>query len=253
MDLDKWFGVPHPETLAVPKVTPTATILAEEVLRKALEARGGSQAALSIRSFHAKGMYDADCGWLATSPVEIFATRSNKWRFVIDQKSPMGLKLDGYGSGFDGLNSWETQDGAVTRLKGKRLEQNRDDAEFFACYDDPQNYQSVESLGETTFEGRKCYALKLVTKSGRQKTHYYDAANFLLSGTMETVEIGGAPTLLKKSFADYREFGGFKFPMRQCSQTQFSKEVMQYGSIEVNRVEDLALKMPVQPHTVPRR
>ncbi len=171
------------ESLTVPKVTATVAISAAEVLRKALEARGGAAAAMNLHSIHAKGVADFGLGWLAPSPQELFEMRPNRYRAVVDQKSPVGLKPGQYAEGFNGRKGWNAQTEAAPRiLKGKALRERRDDAEFFAWYDAPTNYKSAVCLGEASFDGTKCYAVDTKTKSRREEIHYYNINTFLLSG-----------------------------------------------------------------------
>jgi len=236
------------ESLAVPKITATASISAAEILRRALEARGGATSAMNIHSIHAKGVVDLDAGWVATSPIESFAMRPNLYRTVMDAKSPVGLKLGQYAEGFNGRKGWNTEPGAAPKiLKGKLLRERRDDAAFFASYDAPTYYKSAVCLGEASLEGKTCYAVDMMTQSRREEIHYYDTNSFLLSGIMEIEETGFGPALKQTKFGNYRELGGFLLPTQVAWQSQIRSGTIQYSSIEVNAVEESALKMPIQP------
>jgi len=233
-------------------VTREVAISGDEVLRKSLETRGGLAAALKIRSYHAKGEADLGFGWMEASPFEYFAMRPNKWRHICTPKSAYGLKLDGFDAGFDGQTGWDAPFGAALQLlTGRRLDRQREQGEFFACYDDPAYYQSVTCLGEAAFDGKTCYALKLVTSSNQEETHYYDTTSFLLVGIVGNVESEVGPTLQMTTLGNYREFGGFQFPMRIGWQTHSSRGVVHYSSIEVNAVRpstfQLPKKLPTQP------
>jgi hypothetical protein len=235
------------ESLSVPKITATATISAEEILRKALEARGGATSAQNIHSIHAQGVVDLDLGWVAASPIELFAMSPNLYRTVLDEKSPVGLKLGEHAEGFNGRKGWSAEPGAAPQiLKGKVLRQRRDDAAFFAWYDAPTNYKSAVCLGEASFEGRTCYAVDMMTQSRREEIHYYDTNSFLLSGIMEVAQTGFGPALKETKFGDYREFGGFLLPTRIGWQSVNTSGTIRYNSIELNDVEESALKMPIQ-------
>ena len=245
--LDEWFGVKKPESLAMPAVTGKAMLSGAEILQKALAARGGREAAEGIHSFRAKGTSGWNVNCYATSPAEYFATRSNQWRAVTEQKLVAGQALGRADFGFDGQTGWEMElVVSPEKLTGKRLEQQRDAAAFFAWYDDAARYRSVECVGEAWFEGKKCYVLKLVTLTGREEMHYYDADTFLLAGVMATVETLFGPNLVKCTFGDYREFGGFTFPMRQGYESQWGIGSVQYDSMELNTVTPSAFKLPAE-------
>jgi len=245
-------NAPQAEPVTVLKVTRASDLSAEEVLKKALDARGGAAAALNIHSIHAKGTIELDLGWLATSPIESFQARPNLCRTVIDEKSPIGLKLGQYAEGFSERKGWNAYPGAAPQiLKGNMLRERRDDAAFFAWYDTPTFYKSAVCPGEASFEGRTCYAVNLMTQSRREEIHYYDTNSFLLAGIMEFFQTDYGPVLTRTSFDDYREFGGFLLPTRIGWQSDTSSGTIRYSSIELNHVEESALKMPARPVAQP--
>ncbi|HEY3860335.1 MAG TPA: hypothetical protein VGO59_00485 [Verrucomicrobiae bacterium] len=85
-----------------------------------------------------------------------------------------------------------------------------------------------------------------MTKCRREEIHYYDASSFLLSGIMEVVETEFGKALKQTTFGDYREFAGFLMPTRIGWQSPVGNGTIKYHSIEVNTVEESALKMPAQ-------
>jgi choloylglycine hydrolase len=237
------------EELALPTFKPTTSMTASELLQKALAARGGADAAKNIRSIHAKGTMDIDYGWMAPSPVELFAMRPNRYLLTCQVESAVGLQLGWGGQGFDGRTRWDANPGAAPEhLKGKPLRDRQAYAGFFAWYDDPLLYKSVELLGEASFNSTPCYALKLVTRAGHETVHFYDKERLLLAGTMETLEMDKVgPTLWKTSLGEYHEFAGFELPTRIAEQSMLGSRVMRYQSIELNAVDPSDLKMPHTP------
>ena len=175
---------------------------AEEVLQRALDARGGKVAAARIRSIRGKGT--ADFAWGGRCDFESFAARPNQSRGVFDFEG--GSR---YEFACDGPTAWEIRPGTDPEMQsGAKLEEARDHAAWFAEYDDPRTYRSVAFAGQTLFEGTRCYELKLVTQSGREKTHYYNATNYLLAGAVDrvTVETNSFKRTIK--FLEYRMFAG---------------------------------------------
>jgi len=143
--------------------------------------------------------------------------------------------------------------GPVRVSEGKILQERREGAEFFAWYAEPGNYQSAEVLGKAEYGGRICYALKLVTKSGHEVTHYYDSATFLLVGLMATVETEAGSALRKLSFDDYRAFDGFQIPLLLALQTQAKGTAPRCIAIEFISMEVNALKEPIKMPADQRR
>jgi serine-type D-Ala-D-Ala carboxypeptidase/endopeptidase len=245
-------------TTGVPE---TGHVSAEEVLRKAIEARGGREAALNIQSFQAIGtvhFYTESVPYGPTItnawPLEISAMRSNKFRFAADlnatpDASFVFLPPRYLANGFDGQTAWEAPPGQRPQaLGGIFLEERREQAELFAWCANPENYQSLTNLGESRFEGQRCYEIKLVRKSGNIETHFYNATNYLLAGIVRSTVFG--PSLQRFVFSGYRKFGGFQFPTRISYRAEDERDtahlhsVEQFSSIEVNQVTNSVFEIP---------
>jgi hypothetical protein len=238
------------EQPAVPNIIGPSALSGDEVLKKALAARGGAQALQDIHSIHAKGHIHFDTPALSGEGLnaEYFAIRPDKWRFTTDIKTATGLDLGRDDAGFDGQNGWEDDPGRTPQtLAGRSLEQSKANGELFAWHDDPSVYESVQCLGEASFAGKTCYALQVTFKSGHQRTRYYDTNTFLLAGSIFTMDQYYGSSLFKYTYGDYREFGGFKLPTRIGWQSKWSRGVAEYESIELNAVDESALQMP--PHS----
>ena len=234
---------------------------ADEVLRQSIEARGGREAALNIHSFQAKGVVlfhteSVPYGPSITNawPMEISAMRPNKFRFAADfnatpDTSFVFLPPRYLANGCNGHTAWEAPPGRQPQaLDGIFLEERREQAELFAWCADPENYRSLTNLGESSFEGQRCYELRLVRKSGNIETHYYNTTNHLLAGVIRSSVFG--PSLERFVFSGYREFGGFQFPTRINYQAEDERDtahlrsVEQLTSIEVNEVKSSVFEMP---------
>jgi CubicO group peptidase (beta-lactamase class C family) len=243
---------------------------AEEVLRQSIEARGGRKAALNIHSFYAKGTVlfyteSVPYGPAITNawPMEISAMRPDKFRFTADFNATPGasfvfLPPRYEANGFNGRTAWEAPPGQRPQsLDGIFLEERREQAELFAWCADPENYRSLTNLGESSFEGQRCYELKLVRKSGNIETHYYNTTNHLLAGIVRSSVFG--PSLERFVFSGYREFGGFQFPTRISYRAEDERDTAhlhsdeQFTSFEVNGVKSVVFEMPRKTIPPPRQ
>jgi hypothetical protein len=167
------------------------------------------------------------------------ASRSHKLLVTVESKSasPSGR----YEYGYDGQRGWEKPFGGALKVReGQALNECREAAEF--SLGEPAEYLSMHSLGAASFDGRKCWALQVVRKSGKGEVHYYDADSYLLAGTVEYS--AAAETWVMTTLRDYQAFGGFKFPARIDCRRRWNHFVIRLSSIEVNTVEDSAFKMP---------
>lgn len=245
-DLDAWFGRPKPEPLSPPPVIAPSTIPASEILRRALAARGGENVVAKILSLHAKGTVDLDLAFWSPSPADYIAMRPNRYRAVVGVSVPDGANLGQYAQGFDGHTGWSCgPDGSCQILQGRAEEEEQDKAAFFGWYDEPANYKTVECLGKAQFDGKLCYALKVVTQTQHEYFHYYDATNFLLAGIFARATTENGPSWVKSTFGDYRKFDGFKLPTRIVSQRDQEPVFyrLRVSSVEINRVKESELRM----------
>ena len=234
---------PKDEELNRQLVPPPAPTTGEEVLRRALEARGGGAAAARIQSLRAKGT--ADLASSGRADYEFLATRHNRGRAVYDFGGGARIEF-----GCDGQAAWKTEPGSGTQAQsGDELRENLDEAAFFAWYDDPANYRSVAYVGEASFDGTRCYELKLVTQSGRELTHYYNTTNYLLAGSTQKVTIYSGPILLRTSFLEYQYVAGFWFPTRLRCSNEEAEWVVRITSLKVNCVGDAEIRMPATTET----
>jgi choloylglycine hydrolase len=242
-------GASEHKASLVPEASGAMRISADELLRKALAARGGKDAALRVQSYHAKGTLQV--AGLEGSPMEMFAKRPGKLLLFADLKATRQTKAGRFQMGTDGQVAWEAQPGArPAALKGKHADERRQGALFFADYDDPDDCQAATCLGETEFDGCRCYVLQLSKRSGERTVHYYDAATFLLAGSVGSATIRDVPSWEKASYTEYRPFGDFHFATRARYRTQQSDAVVKVTSIELNGVEDSVFDLPREVRAV---
>ena len=202
---------------------------AEEILRRALEARGGEAAAARIRSFRCKGTADFAPGIRVN--FESVAARPNCGRETYE----LGERRWEYAS--DGETAWEAEPGTAPKaLSGGKLQESRDEAAWFAWYDDPRAYRLAAYTGEIRFEGARCYELKIKTQSGLEQTHYYNATNYLLAGMLERVTLDTGPTWRLTIFLEYGTFAGFRLPTRYRCRMEETEWVIRVTSVQVNSV-----------------
>jgi CubicO group peptidase (beta-lactamase class C family) len=220
-----------------PDTAPTqAPLSAEIILHRALDARGGETAAAQIRSFHAKGIADFAGG--GRVDYELLCARPNK------SLGTFVLGGDRYEFAFDGETAWESRPHTAPEVqRGDKFHNSEDDASFFAWCDDPHSYRSVTYAGETSFEGTKCYQLQVITVSGHEQTHYYNASNYLLFATVAGITTDAGPETCTILFQQYGKFAGFLFPTRLRCRIDENEWVIRINSVQALPVDDSAFKM----------
>jgi CubicO group peptidase (beta-lactamase class C family) len=228
------FQLPASQINAAPTIPPLS---AELILHRALDARGGEAAAAQIRSFHLAGSADFAGG--ARCDYEFLGARPNKSRETFDVGGG-----NRYEYAFDGKMAWISLPHTTPETQsGDNFDNSKDDASFFAWYDDPRSYRSVTYEGETSFEGTKCYQLKVITISGHEQIHYYNASNYLLFATVEGIATEAGPESCTTLFQQYGKFSGFLFPTRLRCRTEESEWLIRFNSVQTLSVDDSAFKM----------
>ncbi|MBM3835823.1 MAG: hypothetical protein FJ403_21655 [Verrucomicrobia bacterium] len=214
---------------------------AKEVIAKFVQAIGGKEAYDKIESQHAKGNTELPSLGVK-GDVEIFAKRPNK-TFVKARIPGIGDLWDG----FDGKVAWSVNPvtGPIVS-EGNELEQKREQALFNSVLHDEKEYQSMETLEMTQFEGRECYKLKLVRPSGREITEFYDTKSGLLVGFITTQESPVGPMTVTATSGEYKKFGDILVATKITQKVGPVEQSITINSVEFNKVPDSAFELPEQ-------
>jgi hypothetical protein len=236
------------EPTPAPPANTNALPAAQEILNRFVKEIGGKAAFAKINSQHLTGKCEMGAQGIS-GKLEVFAKRPDK--LVIK------ISLPGVGDllqGFDGKVGWSMN--PVTGpmvLDGKMLEQLREQARFDSVLHDPEEFKSMETIAKTKFEGKDCYKLKLVRKSGQEATEYYDVDTGLLSGSSEVQETPLGAISVTALSSDYKKFGDILFATRLTQKMGPLAQVMSFDTMEVDQVDDKAFELPDQVKTLVKR
>ncbi|MEW6157347.1 MAG: hypothetical protein AB1813_07935 [Verrucomicrobiota bacterium] len=204
-----------------------------EVLARFFKAIGGKEAAARVKSYHAKGQIEMG-GIKGT--IEIYAAKPNK--VLVNTTIPGAGRIS---SGFNGAIGWTENDltGPIL-LEGKALEQVEEQGDLYSFLEDESNFKKVETLGKSDFEGKPCYRVSLVTRSGNELVKYFDVASGLLIGFTGKQDSPFGETEITSVFSDYKMIGDLKVAMKLTQRLGPISMVTILESIEQNQV-DLAI------------
>lgn len=196
-------------------VFPTASLpqarhlTADELVRKALDARGGIQKIKAIQSERIAGTISFGPGVGGPFFVELKRPGKMHMEIVIQDRTIVRV-YDGRNSGWM-LNPFTENKGPV-EMSANDLKNITDESDFDGPLVDYQaKGNKVEYLGADDVDGKPVEKLKLTVKSGEVRTYFFDAATFLLlkwEGVRQG-ESGQFPVV--SLFRDYREVEGVKF------------------------------------------
>jgi hypothetical protein len=212
---------------------------ARSILDRHVTAIGGRDAVLSHTSTFARGSLSMPAAGM-TGAVEIYGARPNK--------TLLKVSLNGVGEvseGFDGTHGWSLSPmTGPMLLEGRQLEEKRFDSEFYSELRSADRYQSVTTLEETTFEGRPCYKVRLVRKTGGEDIEFYDVATGLKAGSITTRETQMGTVTGTTVERDYRKFGNLLQPTTVKSQVGGMEQVITITSIAFDTVSPSVFDMP---------
>jgi hypothetical protein len=184
---------------------------ADEIVAKALQARGGADKLKSLKSMRITGSV---------------AIQGESMGFVQLQKRPNKLRQDLsvqgvtlLSRGFDGEHGWkkapvqDSSESAVNVLQGQELEDFRTEADFDGIL---MGYKEkgykLELSGKEPVDGKNAYRLKITMKDGLVRNIFIDAATFLEVKVAGTTQREGVAIDFELMLSDYRSVDGIMFP-----------------------------------------
>lgn len=174
------------------------------------------------------------------APLEILKVKPNRYLFRA-QLGPMGELL----SGFDGTHAWAIQSGMgptlVTGAEGKLI---ADQADFFADLHDLSRFDRVETVDQTTFEGRPTYRVRMTRPTGEVLTEYFDVETGLSAGVSASVTGPMGAMELVSVFQGYQRFGRVLRPTRTIQRNPQFETLLTISAVEFDGVSDEAVAMP---------
>ena len=209
------------------------------VLERYLTAIGGRDALVSHRSVHASGTLTMPAAGL-TGTLDIYAAAPNR--------TLLRVSFPGVGEvfeGFDGTHAWtlSAMSGPML-LEGKALEEKKFDSEFNSELRSDSRYQSVTTLEEVDFEGRRCYKVRLARKTGGEDIEFYDVVTGLRAGRIATRETLLGPVTSTMVLTDYKRVGNLVQPTTLRTQGGGVVQVIRISWTEYDRVPASIFELP---------
>jgi hypothetical protein len=180
---------------------------AEEIIKKFVEATGGEEAYKARKSVVTKAKMAIP---MAGINADLTITQ------VAPNKMATSLDLGGFGTQktvFDGDSAWEISTMAGPRLlTGAELDAMKRQANFDVQINPAEYYKSMETIGQSDFNGEQAYAVKLVSEDGGEVTQYYSVESGLMLGqsSKQMTQMGEVDS--KTVMEDYRKVGNLMMP-----------------------------------------
>jgi hypothetical protein len=205
---------------------------AEEIVAKALAARGGVKKLKAIQSQRITGV-------LYFSPelygpfVAEFKRPGKMHNEVTIQNKTVVRIINGKGSGWyiNPLMGKDTaEDMSADEVKEAKYESDFDGP----LVDSKEKGVTIEFQGTEKVEGRDAYVLKITHKDGTVSNYSFDGQTYLLARWSGEDVFNGEKVTRETLYHDYRDINGVKFPFELISNTPGSDEKQR---IVVEKVE----------------
>ena len=181
---------------------------------------------------------------VGTADITFAGVSAGYERKVSGGKMVMTIDVAGFGQvlqGYDGAIAWavDPQQGA-RKMDATMTADAASSTSLTAGLWEAGSYTSAEVLEAADFDGRKCWPVKIVTRSGRNRTVYYDQATGLKAGEMITQD-GGEQKIV---YADYKPFGAVKVPTKITQGTPNGDVVINITAVKFDPIDASVFALP---------
>jgi outer membrane lipoprotein-sorting protein len=190
---------------------------AEEIVKKALDARGGVEKIKAVQAERVSGQVSFSRGMTGT--------------FVVELKRPLKMHTE---ITVEGQKIIRVYDGKSTGWMINPFLENKDVQPL-----PPEDLKNISD--ESDFDGplvddKPVYRLKLTSKNGDVRFYFFDASSFLLLKWEGIRKTGEEELPWESFFSDYHEVQGLKYPFRidQGSPGTEFKQTLTAEKIEIN-------------------
>jgi outer membrane lipoprotein-sorting protein len=225
---------------------------ADEIVNKALAARGGVEKIKAVKSERVTGRISFTGGMEGTFVLEL--KRPRKMHLEIDLGGQSAVRVyDGKSAGWMINPFAENKD--VQPMSEEDLKGISEESDFDGPLVDYQAKGSqIELIGKEQFDNKPVYRLKLTNKNGNVRFYVFDASTFVLMKWEGIRRIEDKEFSWESLFSDYRDVQGLKyaFQIDQGSPGTEIKQNLVTEKIEIDpQIDDSRFAKPAPPEAPP--
>jgi len=221
---------------------------ADEIVNKALAARGGVERIKAVKSERVTGRISFTGGMEGTFALEL--KRPRKMRLEIDLGGQKAIRVyDGKSAGWMINPFAENKD--VQPMSEEELKGISEESDFDGpLVDYKAKGSQIELIGKEQFDDKPVYRLQLTNKNGDVRFYVFDASTFILLKWEGIRKIEDKEFPWESIFSDYREVQGLKYPFQidQGSPGTEIKQNLVTDKIEIDpQINDARFNKPALP------
>lgn len=222
---------------------------ADEIIKKAIEARGGIDKIKAARSERITGRVSFAQGIEGTLILEL--ERPHKLYSEVTVESQKVLRVYDGKSGWT-FNPFEGNKG-VLPMSAEELKDLPDESDQDGPLVDYKAKGSLIALaGKEVLDGKPHYRLKIASKTGEVRSYLIDASTFLTTKWEGLRKVGDQELPWESNLSDYRDVQGMKFPFKidQGSPGTEYKQTLIVDKVEINpKMDESHFAKPAAPET----
>lgn len=220
----------------------------DEIVKKAIEARGGIEKIKSVQSERITGSISLAQGIEGTLILEL--QRPHKLYSEISVEGQKVLRVyDGKSAGWTVNPFTEIKD--VVEMSAEELKGMPDEADGDGpLVDYKAKGSKVELVGKEEAEGKPAYRLKITSKSGEVRSYLIDGTTFLTTKWEGMRKVVDQNLPWECALSDYRDVQGLKFPFKidQGSPGTEYRQTLSVEKVEINpKIDDSHFSKPAAP------
>jgi outer membrane lipoprotein-sorting protein len=227
---------------------PLAAQTVDEIVKKAIEARGGLDKIKSVQSERISGQVSLAQGVDGTVVLELQRPHKLHSEITLEGKKIVRV-YDGVSAGWM-INPF-TGNSDAQPMSAEELKSMPDEADLDGpLVDYKAKGSEIELAGKEDLDGKPVYRLKLTSKNGEARTYFIDAATFLTAKWEGLRKISDQQLPWESSLSDYRQIEGLKFPFKidQGSPGTDFRQTLTIEKIELNpKIDDSHFAKPAAP------
>jgi hypothetical protein len=230
----------------------TATESADEIVAKALAARGGVKKLKAIQSQRITGVLYFTPELYGPFVAE-FKRPGKMHNEVTIQNKTVVRVINGKGGGWF-INPLMGKEGPE-EMSADEIKDAKNESDFDGpLVDSKEKGVAIEFVGSEKVEGHDAYVLKITHKDGTVSSYAFDGQTYLLARWSGEDLVNGEKVTRETLYHDYRDVSGVKFPFELISNTPGSdvKQRIVVEKVEIDpQIEDSHFDKPAVPPTPP--
>jgi outer membrane lipoprotein-sorting protein len=220
---------------------------ADEIVKKALDARGGLSKIKAVQSERITGRVSFSKGTDGTFVVEL--KRPQKMHVEISVDGQKIIRV------YDGKSGWMLNPFSEAKeaqpLSADDLKDISDESDFDGpLVDAKEKGNEIAFVGKELLDDKPVYRLRLTNKNGDVRFYIFDAKTYLLIKWEGKRKTGEEELPWESYFSEFREVQGLKYPFRidQGSPGTDVKEVLMAEKIEIDpSIDESRFGKPAAP------